>query len=145
MTDWKNINIIHNKMINIRAFILHMSISRDKIFVLISKYLSLWLWPSLVLAIFGVFVVHKPILFDVSGSNWPYYCTYFVAGKPQTLSLGSGNSPPVQIKYVSIHVQAYIIHRKHAYIFTSRVFYSYISWENSFFIWLWNVWGGSSF
>ena len=36
---------------NIRAFILHMSISCDKIFLLASRYLSLWPWPSLELAI----------------------------------------------------------------------------------------------
>ena len=42
-------------VINIRAFILHMSISRDKIFLLVSRYLSLWPWPHLELAIIGPF------------------------------------------------------------------------------------------
>mgnify|MGYP003690552619 CR=1 FL=1 len=39
--------------INIRAFILHTVISCDKIFSLVSKYMSLWSWPSLELAIIG--------------------------------------------------------------------------------------------
>ena len=47
----KNRHIIHNKIINIRAFISHLSISYDKIFVLVSRYLSLWTWSSLELAI----------------------------------------------------------------------------------------------
>ena len=37
----------HDFLINVRAFILHMSISCDKIFLLVSRYLSLWPWPSL--------------------------------------------------------------------------------------------------
>ena len=40
-------------LINIRAFILNMSISCDKIFLLVSRYSSLWPWPSLELAIIG--------------------------------------------------------------------------------------------
>ena len=43
----------HYFKINIRAFKLHMSISCDKIFLLVSRYLSLWPWPSLELAIIG--------------------------------------------------------------------------------------------
>ena len=39
-----------------------MSISGDKIFLLVSRYLSLWPWPSLELAIIGAFVFHKHIL-----------------------------------------------------------------------------------
>ena len=44
----------HYFLINIRAFILHMSISCDKIFLLVSRYLSLWPWPFLELAIIGM-------------------------------------------------------------------------------------------
>ena len=33
-------------LMNIRAFILHMSISCDNIFLLVSRYLSFWPWPS---------------------------------------------------------------------------------------------------
>ena len=43
----------HYFLINIRAFILHMSISCDMIVLLVSRYLSLWTWPSLELAIIG--------------------------------------------------------------------------------------------
>ena len=39
-----------------------MVISCDKIFLLVSKYLSLWSWPSLELAIIGGIVFHKHIL-----------------------------------------------------------------------------------
>ena len=39
--------------VSARAFILHVSISCDKIFLLVSRYLSLWPWPSLELAIIG--------------------------------------------------------------------------------------------
>ena len=34
-------------LINIKAFILHIRISCNKIFLLVSRYLSLWSWPSL--------------------------------------------------------------------------------------------------
>ena len=53
----------HYFLINIRVFILHMSISCDKIFLLVSRYLFLWPWPSLELAIIGGICVYKHILF----------------------------------------------------------------------------------
>ena len=45
----KTFRWFHYFKINIRAFILHMSlsISCDMIFLLVSRYLSLWPWPSL--------------------------------------------------------------------------------------------------
>ena len=45
--------------ISIRAFILHMGIFCDEIFLLVSSYLSLWPWPSLELAIIGVICVSQ--------------------------------------------------------------------------------------
>ena len=57
-------NIIHNKIIKIRTFVLHMSISCDKIFVLVSSICPcdlghIWNWP-----LSGAFMFHKHILFD---------------------------------------------------------------------------------
>ena len=45
--------------VSARAFILHMSISCDKIYLLVSRYLSLWPWPSLELAIIGSICVSQ--------------------------------------------------------------------------------------
>ena len=56
----------HHFSINIRAFTLHMIISCDKVFLLASKYLSLWPWPSLNLAMIGSICVsqtHLAIIF----------------------------------------------------------------------------------
>ena len=54
-------------MIDIRAFILHINISCDKIFLLhvVSRYLSLWPRPFLELAFIGAYVFHKHILLKV--------------------------------------------------------------------------------
>ena len=49
----KNFPWFYYFLIHIRAFKLHMSISCDKILLLVSKYLSLWPWASLELAIIG--------------------------------------------------------------------------------------------
>ena len=50
---FENFNLaIHFWTVSARAFILYMSISRNKIFLLVSIYLSLWPLPSLELAIF---------------------------------------------------------------------------------------------
>ena len=49
LTFFLKIDIGHN--LNIGAFILHVSISCDKIFLLVSRYLSSWPWKSLELAI----------------------------------------------------------------------------------------------
>ena len=46
----------HYFLIDIRAFIWHMSISCDKIFLLVSRYLSLWPWPSWNWPLSGAFV-----------------------------------------------------------------------------------------
>ena len=55
----------HYFLINIRAFIMHMSISCDKIFLLVSRYLSLWTWPSLELAIIGGICVSQTHIFFI--------------------------------------------------------------------------------
>ena len=47
----KTFSVLSWFFINIRAFILHMGISCDKIYLLVSRYLSLWPWLSLELAI----------------------------------------------------------------------------------------------
>ena len=51
-------------MINIKAYILCMNISDYIIFVVVSKYLSLWNWPSFELAIIGVNCVSKTHFFS---------------------------------------------------------------------------------
>ena len=56
------IDIGHNFLIIDNAFILLISISCDKIFLMVSRYLYLWPKPSLELAISGAFVFHKRIL-----------------------------------------------------------------------------------
>ena len=48
---FENFNLANNFW-KVSAF-LHMSISCDKIFLLVSRYLSLWHWPSLELVIIG--------------------------------------------------------------------------------------------
>ena len=63
---FENFNLANNfETVSARALIfhiLHIVISCDKIFLLVSKYLSLWSWPSLELAIIGGIVFHKHIL-----------------------------------------------------------------------------------
>ena len=66
----RKINVIHNKIIYIQAFILHISVSCDKILVLVSWYLSLWPWPPLELAIIGAFVFYKHILLIMIFNIW---------------------------------------------------------------------------
>ena len=60
----------HYFIINVRAFILHMSISCDKIFLLVSKYLSLWPWPSLELAIIGDICISQTFYLNVNQVWW---------------------------------------------------------------------------
>ena len=60
----KNFLWFYYFLINIRAFKLQMSISCDKIFLLVSRYLSLWPWPSLELAfIRGICVSQTHVVF----------------------------------------------------------------------------------
>ena len=52
--------------------ILHMVISCDKIFLLVSKYMFLWSWPSLELAIIGGICVsqtHLAFFFNLKGTS----------------------------------------------------------------------------
>ena len=60
---------------------MHIVISCDKIFLLVSKYLSLWSWPSSELAIIGGIVFHKHILFFhvfMRGKqNWNIFAIFF--------------------------------------------------------------------
>ena len=49
--------------VSARAFILHMSVSCDKIFLLVFRYLSLWPWPSLELATIGGICVSRTSCF----------------------------------------------------------------------------------
>ena len=52
------------KIMNIRPFTMHMSISYDKTFELVSSYLSLWPWPSLELVIIrGICVSQAHLVF----------------------------------------------------------------------------------
>ena len=52
------------KIMNIRPFTLHMSISYDKTFELVWRYLSLWPWPSLELVIIrGICVSQAHLVF----------------------------------------------------------------------------------
>ena len=65
------INIGHNfKIINIRALILHMNISCDKIILLVSRYLSLGPRPSLELAIIGGICVSQTHLVLFRKIGW---------------------------------------------------------------------------
>ena len=55
--------IIYNKIMKIRAFVLHMSISCEKIFVLVSRYLSFDFGHICNCPLSGAFVFHKHNLF----------------------------------------------------------------------------------
>ena len=59
---WIDINH-YFEIMNNRAFILHMSISCDNIFLLVSRYLFLWPWSSIELAIIGGIYVSETHLF----------------------------------------------------------------------------------
>ena len=80
-------DIGHNFLKILKASILYIIISCDKIFLLVSKYLSLWSWPLLELAIIGGIVFHKHILFKF----WMNFCYFFYY-----LSLG---------KWVALHLK----------------------------------------
>ena len=62
----------HNKILNIRASLLHISIPSDTTFVVVSRYLFMWPWPSLELAIIGGICVSKTyrILFFTLECQW---------------------------------------------------------------------------
>ena len=62
----------------IRAFILHMSISCDKIFLLLSKYLSLWPRPSMELAIIGGICVSQTHLVFYYVSLYQFFLVDFL-------------------------------------------------------------------
>ena len=53
---------------------MHIVISCDKIFLLVSEYLSLWSWPSLEFAIIGGIVFHKHILLIM---KWFWFSMHF--------------------------------------------------------------------
>ena len=54
-----------------------MSISCDKIFLLVSRYLSLWPWPSLEFAIIGDICVSQTPLFWYNINVLLHLCCYF--------------------------------------------------------------------
>ena len=60
--DFLKWTLVITSKIRIRALLLHMSISWNKIFLPVSRYLFLWLWPSLEFAIIGAFVFHKHVV-----------------------------------------------------------------------------------
>ena len=61
------LNLVDNFLtVSARALVFHMSISCDKIFLLVSSYLSLWPWPSLELAIiWGIFVSQAHLVYSL--------------------------------------------------------------------------------
>ena len=72
----KTFPCFHYFLIIIIAFILHMSISYNKIFLLVSRYLSLWLWPSLELAILGGICVSQTHLVIFIIKIWLWISKY---------------------------------------------------------------------
>ena len=63
-------------IIDIIFFILHMIISCDKVFLLVSRYSSLWPWPSLELALIGGICVSQTHLVNKRFAKYSdkFYC-----------------------------------------------------------------------